>query len=111
MRKIVLMLFGLPFLLNCSRDVVVSTAYPKSDGRAAFILDLNKSDGAFELRAVRPEGSESDDVAEIAVSQCANGQLDLSIETCTRGSVACSAVLSSRKYGTPIDNVCGDRAS
>lgn len=68
MRKIVMMLFGLPLLFNRSRDVVVSTAYSKRDGRAAFILDLNKSDGAFELRAVRSEGPESDALAEIAVA-------------------------------------------
>lgn len=135
--RAVVTLVCLPILFGCGRDVVVSSQHPTDDGRVAFILDLNKSDGGFELRAVRPAESEYEAVTEMAVSQCANGQLfwdgknsvvfafdfaeiryqvsghelgvDLSIETCTRGTIACTAVMTSNNYGPPIDNVCSDK--
>lgn len=130
MRAVVAVLFSLPILFGCgSADVVESTSYPRSDGSIAFILDIDRSDGAFELRAVQPDKSKAVGT-KISVEQCANGQLfwdgkdsvvfaydyaeilyqssgeevgvDLSIETCTNGSVACTAVMTSGSYKPPI---------
>lgn len=133
MRTVVAVLLHLPVFFGCSRDVVVSTSYPRSDGRAAFVVDMNKSDGAFELRAIRTAGTESA-LTKLTVSQCANGQLfydsknsvvfaydfaeilyqssgeelwvNLSIETCTKGTVACVAVMTSGNYKPPISIAC-----
>jgi hypothetical protein len=133
-RAVVAALFNLPILFGCSRDVVVSTSYPRSDGSVAFIVDMNESDGGFDLRAIRPEGPESEALTRIEVSQCENGQLfwdgknsvvfahdyaaiqyhlsgdelgvDLSIEVCTKGSVACTAVVTSDRYKPPIPITC-----
>jgi hypothetical protein len=136
MRGLVIILFCLPTLLSCNKDVIVSTSYPTRDGRIAFIVDINKSDGGFELRAIRPEGIEVKALTRLSVSQCSNGQLfwdskdtvvfaydeaeilyllsgaeqavNLSIETCTKGTVTCDAVVTSKNFGPPINNVCSD---